>query len=165
MTHAPIVFDLKSDKDLESLLKSDEFLEHFHVLRNCKLLAYVIESQENNRFLGTAFYLDEKICEVSIIKDGLLQEGSEKLKEKPDVDMMAQYLQFVETSVVGFYGKQYYSPIKIHLASWVKDHLLEKYDIKCQAQLKNAGRLGDSQSLFAGGDACERIQKLIEKES
>ncbi|MCX6774613.1 MAG: hypothetical protein NTY99_00805 [DPANN group archaeon] len=151
------LINLKPDKESEQFIL-DNFKKQFDMPapKNQVLFAYsedaVFKSVDCEYVRGPVHFVScTKVgIELYTYKGGV-NWFPITFSKKDNVDCIFQVLNYIQKSCPG----------KLKLASWVIKYALEKYDANCPLQLDNILQQGDHESLFAGKDACKRLEKLV----
>lgn len=147
--------NLKPNKEAEQFI-ADKFELGGWAPKDVVLFAYGEPGDSNFDYMPKQVYFvrcTPKGIRLYTFAEGNICEPAD-FSKKENIACITQVLNYVQ---------QHY-PGKINLASWVIKYALEKYDANCPLQLDNLLQQGDSKSLFAGKDACERLEKIVKSE-
>jgi hypothetical protein len=149
---SPTRLNTKPNKKTEQFI-ADKFRLGGWAPKDVVLFAYGEPGDSNFDYMPKQMYFvrcTKKGIRLYSFIEGNICEPAD-FSKKDNIDCVTQVLNYVQ---------QHYSG-KINLASWVTKYALEKYDANCPLQLDNLLQQGDHESLFAGKDACKRIEEIV----
>lgn len=148
----------KGNKAIEERIDKDMRKDDIRnkVLSDYELFAYDVGS----RLIEHVFYINKEENTIIYSRGLEIVHGPVKIEVKEGTDPITAYINHISRLNCG--KSKIYKNVNLTLVSRVYKYLLENYDANCPLQFDNIGQMGDPESLFAGEDACENLERLFE---